>query len=178
MGYKLKYTRQAEKDARKLEQSGLDKNAIQLLAIIQENPFQNPPPYEKLKIPDRNTARHQGAFISCALPANTTQGHDMTTPMGIFKNILCLVLLLALPLSAHEGKQLHAYKGKKVIFKVVDAFPDVKVKFVDSFGDFKVKVSDSRSFAVDTVKVKIVDSFPDVKLKRVDAFADFEIYME
>ena len=32
-----------------MEQAGLDKNAIQLLAIIQENPFQNPPPYEKLK---------------------------------------------------------------------------------------------------------------------------------
>ena len=49
MGYKLKYTRQADKDARNLERSGLDKTAIKLLAIIQSNPFQNPPPYEKLK---------------------------------------------------------------------------------------------------------------------------------
>ena len=49
MGYKLKYTKQAEKDARLLEQAGLDKNAIKLLAVIQENPYQNPLPYEKLK---------------------------------------------------------------------------------------------------------------------------------
>jgi len=49
MGYKLKYTRQADKDARLLEQAGLDKKAIKLLGIIQDNPYQNPPPYEKLK---------------------------------------------------------------------------------------------------------------------------------
>jgi Txe/YoeB family toxin of toxin-antitoxin system len=49
MGYKLKYAHQADKDARKLEQEGLHKNAIKLLAIIKINPFQNPPPYEKLK---------------------------------------------------------------------------------------------------------------------------------
>jgi len=49
MGYKLKYTRQAEKDARLLEQAGLDKIAIKLLAVVKENPYQNPPEYEKLK---------------------------------------------------------------------------------------------------------------------------------
>ena len=49
MGYKLKYTKQAEKDARLLEQAGLDKKAIKLLIIIKDNPYQNPPPYEKLK---------------------------------------------------------------------------------------------------------------------------------
>ena len=49
MGYKLKYTFQADKDARKLEQAGLNDAAIRLLSIIQSNPYQNPPPYEKLK---------------------------------------------------------------------------------------------------------------------------------
>ena len=49
MEYKLKYTKQAEKDARLLEQAGLDKIAVKLLAVIQENPYQNPPSYEKLK---------------------------------------------------------------------------------------------------------------------------------
>ena len=49
MGYKLKYTRQANKDARLLEQAGLDNAAIKLLIIIKKNPFQNPPPYEKLQ---------------------------------------------------------------------------------------------------------------------------------
>ena len=49
MGYKLKYTRQAEKDARLLEKAGLDKTAAELLSIIKNNPYQNPPAYEKLQ---------------------------------------------------------------------------------------------------------------------------------
>jgi len=49
MEYKLKFTRQAEKDARLLEQTGLEKSAIRLLAIIKNNPYQNPPAYEKLQ---------------------------------------------------------------------------------------------------------------------------------
>ena len=49
MGYKLKYTKQANKDARLLEQAGLHKVAVKLLAVIQKNPYQNPPKYEKLK---------------------------------------------------------------------------------------------------------------------------------
>ena len=42
---------------------------------------------------------------------------------------------------------LASFKGQKVVFKVVNSFPDLKVQFVDSFGDYKVKISDSRSFA-------------------------------
>jgi Txe/YoeB family toxin of toxin-antitoxin system len=49
MGYKLKYTRQSEKDARLLEQAGLDKTAIKLLSIVKNDPFQTPPPYKELK---------------------------------------------------------------------------------------------------------------------------------
>ena len=49
MGYKLKYTRQADKDARLLERVGLDKVAVKLLAVIEKNPYQNPPAYEKLQ---------------------------------------------------------------------------------------------------------------------------------
>ena len=48
MGYKLMFTEQAEKDARNLEERGLDRRAKELLKIIKENPYQNPPPYEKL----------------------------------------------------------------------------------------------------------------------------------
>ena len=48
MGYKLIFTSKAEKDARLLERSGLDKIAIRLLSVIKKNPYQNPPPYEKL----------------------------------------------------------------------------------------------------------------------------------
>ncbi|SHF00682.1 toxin-antitoxin system, toxin component, Txe/YoeB family [Lampropedia hyalina DSM 16112] len=42
------FTKQAQKDARNLAASGLKDKAQALLAIVAENPFQNPPPYEKL----------------------------------------------------------------------------------------------------------------------------------
>ena len=44
----LYYTRQAQKDARKLASSGLKAKAQQLLAILQSDPRQTPPPFEKL----------------------------------------------------------------------------------------------------------------------------------
>jgi len=46
--WELYFTRQARKDAKKLAASGLKEKARELLDIIRENPFQNPPPYEKL----------------------------------------------------------------------------------------------------------------------------------
>jgi len=46
--YQLVYTKQAQKDAKKLSSAGLKPKAEKLLQIISENPFQNPPPYEKL----------------------------------------------------------------------------------------------------------------------------------
>ncbi len=44
----LYYTRQAQKDGRKLAAVGLKDKALLLLAVIAENPYQSPPPYEKL----------------------------------------------------------------------------------------------------------------------------------
>ncbi len=46
--WQLYYTKQAQKDARKLASSGLKNKAQELLAIIEADPYQNPPPYEKL----------------------------------------------------------------------------------------------------------------------------------
>jgi toxin YoeB len=46
--WELVYTKQARKDAKKLSQSGLKESAQSLLVVIEQNPFQNPPPYEKL----------------------------------------------------------------------------------------------------------------------------------
>lgn len=48
MGYIMLLTKQAQKDAKKLEACGLDKKAKKLLKIVKDNPYQNPPPYEKL----------------------------------------------------------------------------------------------------------------------------------
>ena len=48
MSWELVYTKRAQKDAKKLAKSGLKKKAIELLEILKINPYQNPPPYEKL----------------------------------------------------------------------------------------------------------------------------------
>lgn len=48
MSWKIIYTKQAQKDAQKISASGLKNKVQELLIIISENPFQNPPPYEKL----------------------------------------------------------------------------------------------------------------------------------
>ncbi|MBU3174568.1 Txe/YoeB family addiction module toxin [Clostridium estertheticum] len=48
MGYIIVITKQTQKDAKKLESCNLDKKAKELLKIIKENPYQTPPPYEKL----------------------------------------------------------------------------------------------------------------------------------
>ena len=48
MSWQLVYTKHAQKDAEKLAAAGLKEKAKSLLAILGDNPFQNPPPYEKL----------------------------------------------------------------------------------------------------------------------------------
>jgi len=44
----LVYTNQARRDAKKLGRSGLKPQAERLLKILAKNPYQSPPPYEKL----------------------------------------------------------------------------------------------------------------------------------
>jgi len=46
--WNLYYTRQAQKDATKLASTGLKSKAQELLRILQVDPWQNPPPFEKL----------------------------------------------------------------------------------------------------------------------------------
>lgn len=48
MSWGLFYTKQAQKDAKKLASAGLKPKAEGLLKILEGNPFQNPPPFEKL----------------------------------------------------------------------------------------------------------------------------------
>ncbi len=48
MAYTLVYTSQARKDAKKVASGGLKEKALSLLAILERNPFQDPPPYEAL----------------------------------------------------------------------------------------------------------------------------------
>ena len=48
MSWTLRYSRRAAKDAEKLSDAGLSSPTKKLLSVLLENPFQNPPPYEKL----------------------------------------------------------------------------------------------------------------------------------
>jgi Txe/YoeB family toxin of toxin-antitoxin system len=46
--YKVIYSKQALKDAKKLSDTSLDIRAKELIELLKINPFQKPPPYEKL----------------------------------------------------------------------------------------------------------------------------------
>jgi len=48
VSWELVFTRQAQKDAKKLSSSGLKHKAETLLELLSQDPYQNPPPYEKL----------------------------------------------------------------------------------------------------------------------------------
>ena len=48
MSWRLVFTKQAIKDAQKIAQSGLKPQTNQLLEILKEDPYRNPPAYEKL----------------------------------------------------------------------------------------------------------------------------------
>ena len=48
MAWRVVFTKQAQKDARKLAASGLRPKAERLLALLRDDPFHRPPPFEKL----------------------------------------------------------------------------------------------------------------------------------
>ncbi len=48
MNWQIIFTKQAQKDTKLLAVAGLRPKVDQLLAVLTENPYQNPPPYEKL----------------------------------------------------------------------------------------------------------------------------------
>ncbi|WP_294965870.1 Txe/YoeB family addiction module toxin [Sulfurimonas sp.] len=48
VAYKVIYSKQTVKDAKKLSSASLDKKAKKLIGLIKNNPFKKPPPYEKL----------------------------------------------------------------------------------------------------------------------------------
>ena len=48
VSWQLVFTKQAQKDAKKLSAAGLRPKAEELLDILKKNPFKQPPPFEKL----------------------------------------------------------------------------------------------------------------------------------
>jgi Txe/YoeB family toxin of toxin-antitoxin system len=48
VSWRVVFTSQARRDARKISSSGLRPNAESLLELLRRNPFESPPPFEKL----------------------------------------------------------------------------------------------------------------------------------
>ena len=48
MSWRVVYTRHAQKDAKKIVKSNLKKKTIELISLLEQDPFQNPPQFEKL----------------------------------------------------------------------------------------------------------------------------------
>jgi len=48
VNWRVVYSKHAQKDAKKLAKSKLKNRAQELLAVLKNDPFQNPPPFEKL----------------------------------------------------------------------------------------------------------------------------------
>jgi Txe/YoeB family toxin of toxin-antitoxin system len=48
VSWRLVYTKQAKKDAKKISRSGLKPQAERLLTILKQDPYRTPPPYERL----------------------------------------------------------------------------------------------------------------------------------
>ncbi len=48
MKYQIFYSKQAQKDAKKIAQSGYKEKVLELLEILEKDPYQKYPPYEKL----------------------------------------------------------------------------------------------------------------------------------
>lgn len=49
MKWRIIYTRQARKDAKRIDSSGLRSKVEELIRILQTDPYVNPPPFEKLR---------------------------------------------------------------------------------------------------------------------------------
>ena len=47
--YRVVFSRQAQRDAKKFARSKLKKSAVKLIEILRTDPFQNPPPFESLR---------------------------------------------------------------------------------------------------------------------------------
>ena len=68
MSWRVVYTRHVQKDAKKIAKNNLKKKTIELISVLEQNPFQNPPVFEKLV----------GDLEGCLLQKN-----QYSTPVGI-----------------------------------------------------------------------------------------------
>jgi len=83
--WRLIYTKQAQRDAKKLAKTNLRTKAEALLAILRENPFQQPPPYEKL-VGNLNGAYSRRINIQHRLVYQILAGAKMVKVVGMWSH--------------------------------------------------------------------------------------------
>ena len=85
MIWQLVYTKQAQKDAKKLAAAGLKLKAQELLAVLTSNPYQNPPPYEKL-VGDLNGAYSRRINIQHRLIYQVLDGEQVVKVLRLWSH--------------------------------------------------------------------------------------------
>ena len=82
------YTKQAQKDAKKIARSGLKKKVVELIEILESNPYQTAPPYEKL-VGDLTGAYSRR--IKSLLPSSGVMNPN---PLALLKNFTVPLLII------------------------------------------------------------------------------------
>jgi Txe/YoeB family toxin of toxin-antitoxin system len=83
--WQLVYTKQAQKDAKKLAAAGLKQKAQELLAVLTSNPYQNPPPFEKL-VGDLNGAYSRRINIQHRLIYQVLDGEQVVKVLRLWSH--------------------------------------------------------------------------------------------
>jgi Txe/YoeB family toxin of toxin-antitoxin system len=83
--WQLVYTKQAQKDAKKLAAAGLKQKAQELLAVLISNPYQNPPPFEKL-VGDLNGAYSRRINIQHRLIYQVLDGEQVVKVLRLWSH--------------------------------------------------------------------------------------------
>ncbi len=85
MTWELFYTKHAQKDAQKLSSAGLKERTQALLMVLRENPFQNPPPYEKL-VGDLSGAYSRRINIQHRLVYQVLEDHNVVKVLRMWSH--------------------------------------------------------------------------------------------
>jgi len=83
--WQLVYTKQAQKDAKKLAAAGLKLKAQELLAVLTSNSYQNPPPFEKL-VGDLNGAYSRRINIQHRLIYQVLDGEQVVKVLRLWSH--------------------------------------------------------------------------------------------
>ncbi|MDO8947794.1 MAG: Txe/YoeB family addiction module toxin [Desulfocapsaceae bacterium] len=85
MTWELVYTKHAQKDAQKLSSAGLKEKTQALLMVLRENPFQNPPSYEKL-VGDLSGAYSRRINIQHRLVYQVLEDHNVVKVLRMWSH--------------------------------------------------------------------------------------------